>query len=62
MYLDYSNINCIYEKRKCVKDLEILFLSEMKRYTLENTLKKYFFQYSVMHLVISIFHFHVVFP
>ena len=37
MYLDYSNINCIYEKRKCVKDLEILFRSEMKRYTLETT-------------------------
>lgn len=30
MYLYYSNINCIYKKRKCVKDLEILFISEMK--------------------------------
>lgn len=35
MYLDYSDINCIYEKRKCVKDLEILFLNEMKSDILE---------------------------
>lgn len=35
MHLDYSDINCIYEKRKCVKDLEILFLNEMKSDILE---------------------------
>lgn len=48
MYLDDSNINCIYKKRKRVKDLEIQFLSEMKSDTLENrTLKITFF--SIFH-------------
>lgn len=30
IYLYYSDINCIYEKRKHVKYLEILFISEIK--------------------------------